>query len=835
MAAVVMAARRHSRGEGEIPVGLHTPRGSAEGVLARVRGGRSNGTTTPVDRSGIGSRRSTRRSANDLAEGVTDDLSDGDIAELGDDLSFGRITEPNSDVETDDPGPEEVEAAPSAADVMRARVVEMMRASRAARQFERDTPPVRRRSSLSDAAIAATRRIQRTAKIAHERMRIDQTLWTWNGPGERASAGGRERAGSMHDIEHSGSRRRAARSAAMRRRNSVELAAEGLRAAGRGARTASGRALAAWAKLPPAPYQQAARLAYATPEAQVTVALLIFGNFIASALEAQLRPQPGTALFEAFWRTELAFNIAFTTELALNAYAHWFRAFWRSPWVRARAHPRAPRAAPRAAAQRAAPRGAARAHAHSPTGRDDTPAVAAARRHAMQNVFDVIIVTISWVAQKASGLPGVGVLRLFRAFRVFRLFKRVQSLRVCAAQRRAARPQRRAARAPRRRAARARAGRLEPAASLSRARAGPVAARGVGAARAHPDPMHCARLDAAPPARHSQVIIEGALASMPGVANTFVVLGLLMAIFAVIAVDFFGGMAPQLFGNFAKSMFTLWQAMTGDNWSGMARQVSAAAEDARHEAEIYGDTASAAHSVPDYAPKLFFVAYTFISTIVMSNVVIAVLLDKYLEATARAASALERERAEGTPAGARSGRPTLRMRAYVLLRILRIGRTQVATENVAAAHVQEKARDWLARQRRKRERPERLARALLVDAIARTLADVLYEPRLESMAADLRLGLLATIVANPEAYSIMRKKGLYAPHSTFRAARLGEDAAFVHQVLAQVADDGGVAESELETGAPPKPAPDAAALGTRTDGGNAPASAAGANARISHK
>jgi hypothetical protein len=46
------------------------------------------------------------------------------------------------------------------------------------------------------------------------------------------------------------------------------------------------------------------------------------------------------------------------------------------------------------------------------------------------NVFDFLIVSITFVSMSEADLPGVTVLRLFRAFRVFRLFRRVESLKL---------------------------------------------------------------------------------------------------------------------------------------------------------------------------------------------------------------------------------------------------------------------------------------------------------------------------------------------------------------------------------------------------------------------
>lgn len=108
-------------------------------------------------------------------------------------------------------------------------------------------------------------------------------------------------------------------------------------------------------------------------------------------------------------------------------------------------------------------------------------------------------------------------------------------------------------------------------------------------------------------------IIEGVFGSLPGVSQAFMVLGILMGIWSVIGVEFFAGPEPQFFGNFSKAMFTMWQIMTMDSWSsGIARNI------------IFK------HDYPLAA--IFFISYIFIAGIVMTNVVVAILLDKYLEA-----------------------------------------------------------------------------------------------------------------------------------------------------------------------------------------------------------
>jgi len=108
-------------------------------------------------------------------------------------------------------------------------------------------------------------------------------------------------------------------------------------------------------------------------------------------------------------------------------------------------------------------------------------------------------------------------------------------------------------------------------------------------------------------------IIEGVLGALPGVSQAFLVLGILMGIWSVIGVEFFKDHQPEFFGNFMKGMLTLFQIMTMDSWSsGIARQL------------IFS------FSMP--LASVFFISYIFIAGIVMTNVVVAILLDKYLEA-----------------------------------------------------------------------------------------------------------------------------------------------------------------------------------------------------------
>jgi len=107
-----------------------------------------------------------------------------------------------------------------------------------------------------------------------------------------------------------------------------------------------------------------------------------------------------------------------------------------------------------------------------------------------------------------------------------------------------------------------------------------------------------------------RIIIEGIVASLPGVLNAFIVTGIMMGIWAIMGVDFFKDEMPNEFGNFIKAMYTMWKIMTLEGWTTMA------------------DLLIHTHDMPMVA--LYFISYTFLVGIVMSNVVVAILLERYL-------------------------------------------------------------------------------------------------------------------------------------------------------------------------------------------------------------
>mmetsp|Transcript_4580 Transcript_4580/g.10724 ORF Transcript_4580/g.10724 Transcript_4580/m.10724 type:complete len:436 (+) Transcript_4580:69-1376(+) len=181
------------------------------------------------------------------------------------------------------------------------------------------------------------------------------------------------------------------------------------------------------------------------------------------------------------------------------------------------------------------------------------------------NVFDVIVVTIGLMNYVLPDLPGpLSLLRMMRAFRVFRLFKRVESLHKIMK-------------------------------SLSRA--------------------------------------------IPGVANAFLILLLVMSIYAILGVEFFGSFAnggnftnefdevvpiltardlpfgDENFGNFHRSLFTMFQVLTGESWSEVVTRPMLHTTDVTQAMGV----------------SAFFVSFNLVNGLVLINVVIAVLLEKMVD------------------------------------------------------------------------------------------------------------------------------------------------------------------------------------------------------------
>lgn len=107
-----------------------------------------------------------------------------------------------------------------------------------------------------------------------------------------------------------------------------------------------------------------------------------------------------------------------------------------------------------------------------------------------------------------------------------------------------------------------------------------------------------------------QKIVKATEQAIPGVAGAFFLLLLVIAIYSILAVDFFSdldlGEEENRFATFNDSFFVLFQVMTGDGWSNVART-------------IMGKLG--------FKAELFFLSYVLLTSFLLVNITIAVLLE----------------------------------------------------------------------------------------------------------------------------------------------------------------------------------------------------------------
>ena len=113
--------------------------------------------------------------------------------------------------------------------------------------------------------------------------------------------------------------------------------------------------------------------------------------------------------------------------------------------------------------------------------------------------------------------------------------------------------------------------------------------------------------------RHLQVIIVAIVKSIPSIMWTGILLILIYYIFALIGVNLFGDAFPDWFGDIGKAMYTLFQVMTLESWSmGISRPVM----------EVYSFAWA------------YFVPFVLLSSFIVMNVVVGIVVNAISEVTA---------------------------------------------------------------------------------------------------------------------------------------------------------------------------------------------------------
>ncbi len=124
-------------------------------------------------------------------------------------------------------------------------------------------------------------------------------------------------------------------------------------------------------------------------------------------------------------------------------------------------------------------------------------------------------------------------------------------------------------------------------------------------------------------------MIIGAIGrSIPGISWSAVLLLLIYYIFALIGTTLFGATFPDWFGNIGKSLYTLFQVMTLESWSmGISRPVM----------EVFGWA------------WLYFVPFVLISSFVIMNVVVGIVVNSISEVQAELSADKKKEEHEEAP------------------------------------------------------------------------------------------------------------------------------------------------------------------------------------------
>jgi hypothetical protein len=116
-----------------------------------------------------------------------------------------------------------------------------------------------------------------------------------------------------------------------------------------------------------------------------------------------------------------------------------------------------------------------------------------------------------------------------------------------------------------------------------------------------------------------RIIFNSIIGSIVPVLNSVFILLVFNCMFSILAVKLYRGVpeANMMFDNFQQAMFSMWQVGTGDSWaSGISRPLFTRVQEDGTEKE-------------DFSAMIFFTSYSLLHTMVLLNVVVAVLMEKF--------------------------------------------------------------------------------------------------------------------------------------------------------------------------------------------------------------
>jgi voltage-gated sodium channel len=154
-------------------------------------------------------------------------------------------------------------------------------------------------------------------------------------------------------------------------------------------------------------------------------------------------------------------------------------------------------------------------------------------------------------------------------------------------------------------------------------------------------------------------VVSALLTALPGMLSIAALLVLVLYVAGVMATKLFAHSAPEWFGSLGESIFTLFQIMTGDGWSEVAREIMA----------------------KQPLAWIFFIAFLVVSAFTVLNLFIAV-----------AVSAMEAEHRAEEDAREEGGRLTVTVRNSDVLDEVRALRTELRQLRAELADTREPER-----------------------------------------------------------------------------------------------------------------------------------------------